>query len=158
MGNLEGFDANNVPPSSFDVLPAGEYEAVIVSSEMKTTQAGTGEYLKLQLQVLNGEHQNRVLFDNLNIKNPSPKAQEIARGTLSAICRAVGVMEPKDSSELHNKPLRVKVAVEKSAEYGEQNRVKAYKPRHAGGQPAATPYSEPDPESLPKPPADGTPW
>ena len=152
MADLGGvFNAADVKPQSFDVLPAGEYEAIIVNSEFKTTVAGNGKYLNLELQVLNGPFQNRKLFDKLNLVNPSEKAVEIARGTLSAICRSVGVMTPKDSSELHNRPLRVKVTVKKSDEFGEQNEVKAYRPRNAGPvsppapavQPAAVPASVP---------------
>jgi hypothetical protein len=140
-GNLAGFNARDVAPNGFDVLPAGEYEVCIVASEVKPTAKGDGSYLKLQLQVLNGQHQNRTLFDILNLWNPNSQAVEIARGTLSSICRAVGVLEPKDSCELHNKPLRVKVKVTKSEEYGEQNKVAAYKPRNAG--PATTPQAAP---------------
>jgi hypothetical protein len=136
-GNLAGFDANNVQPNSFDVLPAGEYDAVIVSSVVEPTSKGDGKFLKLELQVLNGEYQNRKLTSRLNLWNPSAKAQEIARGELSSICRAVGVLTPNDSSDLHNKPLRVKVIVRKSDEYGDQNEIKAYKPRNAGPGPAA---------------------
>jgi hypothetical protein len=132
MADLSGFDANAVQPTSFDVLPAGEYEIIIINSTMKPTSDGRGKYLELEIQVLNGPCQNRKLWDRLNLFNPSEKATTIARGTLSSICRAVGVMTPKDSSELHNKPLRCKVVVEKSDEYGEQNRIKAYKPRNAG--------------------------
>jgi hypothetical protein len=135
-GNLEGFDAGQVAPNAgFDVLPAGEYDVCIVSSVVEPTKDGTGKFLKLELQVLNGQFQNRKLFDRLNLWNQSAKAQEIARGTLSAICRSVNVLTPKDSSDLHNKPLRVKVVVKKSDEYGESNEVKAYKPRN--GAPAA---------------------
>ncbi len=82
-------------PLSFDVVPAGEYEAVITDSEMKSTLAGTGRYLNLTLQILNGPCQNRKVFDKLNLDNPSDKAVQIARGTLSAICRAVGVLTPR---------------------------------------------------------------
>lgn len=146
-GNLGGFDANQVERNKFDVLPAGEYDIVIVSSEVKTTNAGDGRYLKLELQVLNGPCQNRKLFDNLNLWNPNDQTQQIARGTLSSICRAVGVLTPKDSSELHNKPLRCKVIVTKSPEYGEQNRVKGYKPRMTA--PVVTPAgSQPWPNNA----------
>jgi hypothetical protein len=90
------------------------------------------------LQVLNGEYQNRKVWDRLNLINPNAKTVEIAKGTLSAICRAVGVLTPQDSSDLHGKPLRIKVTVRKSDEYGEQNEVKAYKPRLAGPAPMMT--------------------
>lgn len=134
ISNLN-FDASQVEPASFDVIPAGEYEAVIVASEMKPTTTG-GEMLVLELQVLNGKYQNRKLWDRLNLVNSNDKAVQIAKGTLSAICRAVGVLTPKDSSELHNKPLSIKVAVQPArGEYGESNTIKSYKPRHTGPAP-----------------------
>lgn len=139
-----GFDANTVEPNQgFDVLPAGEYDAVIVASEIKTTTAGDGKYLKLELQVLNGQFQNRKIWDQLNIWNPNAQAVQIAKGTLSAICRAVNVLTPKDSSELHNKPLRIKLAVKKDDTYGDKNVIKAYKPRQAAGVPQAAPPQQP---------------
>ena len=49
MADLNGFDANNVPPSSFDVLPAGEYDVVIVASDKKATKDGRGWYLNLEM-------------------------------------------------------------------------------------------------------------
>ena len=129
-GNLSGFDANNVQPAEgFSAIPAGDYPVIITESELKTTKAGTGKYLKLKLQILSGQFQNRVLFDNLNIQNPSEVAQQIGQGTLSAICRAVGVLTPKDSAELHNKPMMATVKIGKDQNGNPQNEVKGYKAR-----------------------------
>lgn len=153
MGNLEGYNANDYEPQSFDILPAGVYDVAIVASQKKPTAKGDGAYLELQLQVLNGQYQNRKLFDRLNIWNPNDKAQQIARGTMSAICRAVGVMTPNDSAELHDKPLKVKVAVRKSDQYGEQNDIKAYMPRHAAPQAEA-----PRAEAQSQPSGTMSPW
>jgi hypothetical protein len=156
MANLEGFDATTVEPGgSFDPIPAGEYDAIIADSELKKTTKGNGEYLKLKLQVLNGQFQNRIVFDNLNIRNPNEKAQQIARGNLSAICRAVGVLTPKDSSELHNKPLKIKLAIEKDEEYGDKNIVKAYKPRNGNGNGSTVPAAS---SPSPAPQANAKPW
>lgn len=131
MADLSGFDASTVEPNQgFEPLPAGEYQAVIVASEMKPTKAGTGRYLELQLQILNGKYQNRKLFDRLNIDNPNEQAVQIAKGTLSAICRAVNVLTPKDSSELHNKPLTISLKVKNDDKGNPQNEVNGYKPRH----------------------------
>lgn len=128
MGNLSGFDANKYEPqSSFDALPAGWYEAFIANSEKKPTKAGTGEYLQLELEIMGPSHAGRKVWDRLNINNPNDQAVQIALATLSSICRAVGVMTPKDSAELHNKPLMVKLAVSSDAQYGERNEVKEYK-------------------------------
>ena len=134
-GNLQGFDANQYEPQSFDVLPAGEYEIVIVNSAVQDTKSGDGKYLKLELQIINGQFKNRKLFDNLNLWNRSDQAQTIARGQMSSICRALGILTPKDSSELHMKPLRCKIKIERSEEYGDGNKVVAYKPRQTGAAP-----------------------
>lgn len=124
---LDGFNAANIVPSApRGTLPAGKYKAVITSSEEKPTKAMTGSMLKLQLQVIEGPHQGAYVFDQLNINNPSKTAQEIAERQLSAICRAVGVYTPKESSDLHNKPLMVTVKVENSEQYGAQNKIAGY--------------------------------
>ena len=160
MANLESlnFDANQVQPNSFELLPAGEYEAIIVASSMDMTKDGTGKFLKLELQILNGEYQNKKLFDRLNLINPNDQAVQIARGTLSAICRAVGVMTPHESTELHNRPLRIKVGIrEGKGEYNDQNVIKAYKPRLAGPGPAMTASVMPYP-AQPDPIVDSNPW
>lgn len=136
-GNLGGFDAGSVEPNNYDVVPAGEYEACIVNSGVQDTKRGDGKMLKLELQILSGPFKGRKVFEQLNLWNPSTKAVEIARGTLSAICRAVGVMTPDDSSELHDRPMLVKVAIESSPGYQDQNKVKAYKPAKAGTKPPA---------------------
>ena len=125
------FNAEEVEPTSFDAIPAGEYPAIIISSEMKETQAKNGEYLELCLKIIGDKYKGRLVWDRLNLKNNSPKAVQIAEGTLAAICRSVNppVMHPKDSSELHDKPLLIKVSVRPATEsYGETNDVKAYKP------------------------------
>ena len=146
MADINGFDANQVKPNDeFVPIPAGEYDAIIIASDKKPTAKGDGAYIKLELQILSGEFQNRKVWDQLNIWNPNDKAVQIAKGTLSAICRAVGVMTPKDTAELHNKPLKIKVTVAKDPKYGEKNEVKAYKPRNgttttpppSGGNPPA---------------------
>ena len=55
MANLSGFDANQVEPSAdFEPIPAGKYLATIVESEMKPTKSGTGNYLQLTFEILEG--------------------------------------------------------------------------------------------------------
>jgi len=94
--------------------------------------------LKLQLQVIDGPHQGAMVFDQLNLNNPSATAMEMAQRTLSAICHAVGVIMPQDSSDLHNKPLMVVVRLENSKDYGAQNKVSGYEPCESGSAAVAT--------------------
>jgi hypothetical protein len=128
MANLGNFDANNVEPTTdFEPLPAGKYMAVITASEMKATKTGTGHYLELQFQLLDGPYKNRLLWSRLNLDNPNRQAVQIAQGELSAICRAVGVLQPKDSLELHNLPLQITVKCKKRDDTGDiTNEVRGY--------------------------------
>ena len=131
MSNLAGynFNAEEVEPSSsFDPIPAGWYQAIISNSEMKATRDGYGEYLSLTLQVIEGQYENRLVFARLNLKNANDKAVDIARKDLAAICRAVGVMSPQASEELHDIPLMIKVKVRPaSGDYEASNDIGGYK-------------------------------
>jgi len=156
--NLEGFDANKVEvQSEYAALPAGEYQAIIVESEEKSTKAGNGKYLELRLNIQGPTHQGRILFDRLNLVNQNETAQQIARATLSSICRAVNVLTPKDSSELHGKPLTIVV---KTREYnGEiQNEIKGYKPRQLASGGGGHMIAEAFGGNQPAPAASGRPW
>ena len=138
MADLQGFDANQVEPTTdFEPIPAGKYVAVITDSEMKPTKAGTGHYLQLTFQIIEGPYKNRFLWARLNLDNPNATAVQIARAELSAICRAVGVMAPKDSTELHDLPLVIHVRCKKRNDTGDiTNEIKGYSKREsATGRP-----------------------
>lgn len=141
MASLNGFNANEVDPNvAFEPLPPGEYLAVIVASEMKATKVGSGEYLQLELEVIDGAQKGRKVWDRLMLKHSNSQTVSIAKGTLSALCRAVGVMVPKDSSELHNLPVVVKVATKKRDDTGElTNVVKGYVKKGGASPVAARP-------------------
>jgi hypothetical protein len=129
MVDLKGFDAEVVEPTStFDIIPDGEYLAMMIDSEEKPTKSGDGKYLQLTWEIVDGEHKGRRLWDRLNVDNKNDTAVKIAMGTLSAICRAVGVMKPKDSSELHEKPCLIKVITEERSDKPgvKKNEIKGY--------------------------------
>jgi hypothetical protein len=128
LADLPRFDANRVEPSTdFDPIPAGKYLAIVTESEMKPNKAGTGHFLQLTFQVMEGPFKNRLLWARLNLDNPNATAVQIARAELSAICRAVGVLAPNDSVELHNLPLVVHVKCKKRDDTGElANEIKGY--------------------------------
>ena len=160
MSNLAGynFNAEEVEPSSsFDPIPAGWYQAIISSSEMKATRDGYGEYLSLTLQVIEGQYENRLVFARLNLKNANDKAVDIARKDLAAICRAVGVMSPQASEELHDIPLMIKVKVRPaSGDYEASNDIGGYKAvEGANLTPAPKAASKPQ---TPPPAATKKPW
>lgn len=135
--NLQGFNAQEVEPqSSFDPIPAGEYAAMITDSEMKPTKNGAGEYLQLVFDICDGEHEGRKVFARLNLNNPNQTAVEIAQRELSAICHAVGVLTPNDSSDLHDKPMTIKVKIRQSPGYDPQNEISSYRSLSGNSEPA----------------------
>jgi len=148
MADLDGFNAHEVEPTaSFEAIPAGKYLAAITDSEMKPTKNGSGSYLQLTFTILEGEYKGRVVWARLNLVNPNQTAVKIAQSELSAVCRAVGVMTPKDSCELHNIPLLITVKVKKREDTGElANEVKGYEPRSAAtGKPQQAPANSTTP-------------
>ena len=156
------FDASSVDPSSgYDVLPQGKYLAQIVASEMRATKDGMGQYLYLELSVIEGPYAGRKLFDRLNLKNANPDAVQIAQRTLSSICRAVGKMQVSNSEQLHMIPLIAAVRIRPAkGQYDESNSIR-YLPRE--GQPAkaaafqsAAVALEASPVGTPA--ANGLPW
>jgi hypothetical protein len=144
MADLAGFDANKVDPSTnYEPLPAGQYVAVISASEQKTTKAGDGQYLQLTFEIIEGPHQKRLLWARLNLFHPNASAREFAQRDLSAICRAVGVLTPRDSVDLHNLPLIIQVRCKKRKDTGEiTNEIGGYVKR-ATAAPAAAPAAAP---------------
>lgn len=133
------FDATTVDPSSgFDVYPAGKYLIQIVASEMRPTKDGRGQYLFLELDILEGQLAGRKLFDRLNLVNDHPDTVDIAMRTLSSICRATGQLQVSNSEQLHLIPLVADVRIRPpKGQYGESNSIR-YLPRSASSS-ATTP-------------------
>lgn len=104
-----GFDAAKVEPQSFEPLPEGEYVAIVEKAEEKLTKDKTGAFLNLRMKIVDGKYKGRTVFKNINLKNASAAAQAIGHGELSALCRAIGVLQPRNAFELCNRPLKIKI-------------------------------------------------
>lgn len=134
------FNAAAVDPTdNFAPVPAGDYPVVIVESEMKDTKTGTGQYLQIVLEVIEGPMKGRKIWDRLNIVNSNRTAVEIAEKALSQICHAIGVLQPQDSAELHGKPLQAKITVKEDPQYGPRNEIKGYSKMGGGASPTPSP-------------------
>jgi hypothetical protein len=139
---------NQAELGDFDPIPRGDYVAHIIESEMLDTKAGDGSYLKLTYQILDGEHRERLLWSNLNLDNPNAKAVEIAYKHLTSLCKALGITNMGNDSEvLHGKPVIIKVTVKPgNAEFGPQNSIKGYEP-YTGSAPTPIERGEATPSS-----------
>ena len=119
------FDANNVEPATgrFELLPVDDFSAVISESAMADNKKTKGRHLSLTWTVIEGDYKDRKVFSNLNLDNENAQTVEIAQRELSAICRATGVLHPKDSSELHDKPVVISVGIRKGSNGYEDSNV-----------------------------------
>lgn len=99
--------------SSFDPLPAGDYEMMITKSATKPTKKGDGSYLELEMQVIGGEYSGRRHWERLNLDNPNHQAVKIAQESLAKLCMALGLDEVNDSEELHDTPFIAEVGIDK---------------------------------------------
>lgn len=129
MKLAETYSAAELPPSqSYELIPAGWYTAIITEAELKDTKSGTGQYIKVRYDITGPSSQGRVVFSNINIKNPNAKAEEIGRTDLGNIMRALGLSSVSDTDQLINGHLSIKVDVRPaSGEYNAQNEVKGWK-------------------------------
>lgn len=187
MGNefFSTWDANTVEPSKpMDLLPEGDFLAMITAGEWKPTSSGTGERLNLTFDILDGplprpankpfEFKGRKMWEGLNLKNPNAQAVEIAKADMSAICRAVGKMKmPNGLRDLYNIPLIIVVKHAKREDNGQmKNVIKGYKPKGSiaaapaaaqrpTGPIAAPAVAKPNGQQVPELAAAGTndaPW
>jgi hypothetical protein len=136
--NLSTVDLSNVEARKpYEPIPDSWQNAVIVNTEMKPTADGTGQYMQVESEVIDGQYKGSKLYDRLNLVNNSETAREIAYKTLKSIYLAVGKVRVNDSAELHGIPFKIKVKyragrVEKDAmgnvikEYSPGNEVGGY--------------------------------
>lgn len=129
MANLnETFSTNDLPEGGgFEPVPAGNYTVSITEANLQDTKAGNGQMIKLRLDIEGPSYQGRVLFTNINIRNPNPKAEEIGRQQLGEIMRAIGLGQVSDTDQLIGGRMEVKVTVKQDETYGPGNEVKGFK-------------------------------
>jgi hypothetical protein len=121
--------------TDFEAVDPNWYMAQIEQSAMKKTQAGTGQYLELTWNILQGPMVGRKVWQRLNLVNPSTVTVEIANKHLKSICDVTGTPGPiSDSAVLHNKPCMIRVIKKPAtASQPDRNEVKGYK--YADGTP-----------------------
>lgn len=141
------------PAPSREPLPPGMYQIIVMASDIKQTQAGTGEFIELTLQVVDGEHSGRRVWDRLNVSNPNKTAEDIAKRSLQELCLACGVTELSATEQLHDIPVIAQIDLDRKDP--SRNRVLGYK--SVG---PAKPISQPTRPAATNPPAKAAarPW
>lgn len=131
MANLgQRFNAQDHDTEQRDYaeLPNGIYQMEIEASDVGPTKAGSGMILKTTNVVIAPDaYKGRKLFNNYNLENPNPQAQEIGQRQFASLCRAIGADSVEDSEELHFRSFTVKVGLGKAQNgYPARAEIKAY--------------------------------
>lgn len=132
---------------SFELLPKGRYQAVVMDHEWKANKAGTGHLLNLTFEIVNHEEfDGRKLWASLNLDNQSEAAQKIALRDFRSLCVAAGAevlfdaafeaadvnvlaktLEDMVPFDLYTRPVELTVDVEQGGgEYPDKNRIRGY--------------------------------
>ena len=111
------------PFDGFETIPADDYTASIITSEIKTSKNGKGSYLELVWEVLDGEWKGRRVWQRIMITHSSEKCVAMGQRKLSSVCHALGVMKLNDSSELHGIPTTIRVSVKEESGYEPTNEI-----------------------------------
>jgi hypothetical protein len=129
MSDAFSFNSRGIEPAKpreGGLIPQGWYRAWVIGHEMKKNKAGTGQYLELTWEIVEGPYEKRRLWERYNIDNPSEIAVKIAKEQLSAICNATGVLEFTHPGELHGEVCAIKVGVERKPGQPDRNKVYGY--------------------------------
>lgn len=160
LSNVMGgeFKPSEVPPSEYELLPAGEYPAVIASADLKVCESKSGHMIVLEFSILGGQYDGRKIIERLNIVNASEKAQLISRQQFAKLCDAVGLENVTDTNQVVGKRLKISLDIEKGVgtyinKYGEEkstpdkNVIKRFLPLNSVAGPVSTPQTEADSSS-----------
>ena len=108
----------NAGSGSLPLIPPSKYQGMFVTSELKPTKDGNGQFLEMKALITQGEYRDTEFIERLNLINQNATAVKIAYETLAKIAKAVGFAQiPSDSSDLHNKPLLLVIKTEKGTPF-----------------------------------------
>jgi hypothetical protein len=129
---------NTVNAPGHTLMVPGDYIIEIIESDYVANARGNGMDAKFQCQVLGGAYAGRSFYINLNLEHENQQAQDIAQRDFALLRRAVGVMAPQSTLELHYIDFKVRIGVKPRQDTGVmENLVTQYVMRDDGSRQAA---------------------
>lgn len=154
------FNAAAVEPTApMGAVPAGTYNVQLEDAKVipVKSDASQSQY-ELTFVIIDGQYKGRKGWMYLNIHNPDEQKRAMAQADLSAICRAVNVIQLNDMEQLCGRPLTCEFKLVKGTEQypDDKNKLRNFKPYAgpAAASPVATaPGFAPTAPTLPQAPA-----
>lgn len=115
MAKISGLnlsDSKYERENTYELLPAGWYEAKIDRAEIKETSTG-GERISVGYKIQGGKYNDRFVWGSFNTRNNSEQAEKIGRQQLRTCLNAIGI-KPEDfddTDQLVGQDLMIKVKV-----------------------------------------------
>ena len=123
------FNADDVPEpernTSYNPIPEGIYTVMVSKVQDKETKKG-GKMLSLGMEVVDGQHKGRWIWENINYVNSNATAQLIGEQTLKAICEEIGRPRLGSPDELVGVPFKIKVKITRNDFKDELENVMSY--------------------------------
>jgi len=117
--------------TSFGRLPDGKYKAMITQVEEKIAQSTGKPYVSLTIEITDGAHRGRKVWDILSLNSDNPDAVSLAKRKLNEIAMAIGktVIQGADCFKYKE----IGVYLTKDRQKDDKNQVKQYiKPSDVG--------------------------
>lgn len=146
------FDPNSVPEDdrTFKPMPAGDYEMQVIESDVITAKSG-GKMIKLTLEVISGPFERRKVWENINIQNQNPDAERIGVRALADLTLAVGLVNVRNSEDLHFRPFRARLKIEPAKDgYDAKNKVSRFMAMNGSAPAPQQRHAAPQQSSQPR--------
>src|SRR5215472_11753050 len=103
----ETFDPSQEEGNTWSLIPPGEYMAQAIEGEVSPTKNGAGTYVRLTWKILEGEFENRQVWQYVTFRHTNEQAQSIGRKTIKDICVAMDIQQAvQDAAVFLYKPVK----------------------------------------------------
>lgn len=136
----------------YEPVPEGEQQLLITDFERKDIKSGNGSRLNLQIKILNGEYNGRIIFKSLNLWHCNNTGdQKMYKETNKTMSRHIAECEMKNianslgiSNKITNfgmlleRPLMGMIKINKGNNGKLYNNISSFKPINAATQPQSS--------------------
>jgi hypothetical protein len=139
----------------YGLLPKGTYRALVTDAERKATKDGTGTYISVTFDIVEGPHKGRKLWHIFNDGNKNPQAVAIAKGELKRFVEALDHTKPIQYENeffrlIADRVLWLEVGVRKNKQSGEErNQIFDFLPDRVASTAAPEVDEIPPPDDVP---------
>lgn len=116
MGNLDVMSVGGSEQEIKSLPQTQEVVAIIVTSEVQPVGPMGDQDLLLVFEIIRGPSRGQRILQRVHLWSHDERLRIKGRVALSTLCRALGVPQPADSTELHGKPVILRLTRKRGSE------------------------------------------